>query len=134
VAEELRRVARGIYPAVLADAGLVGALVDLAEDSVDLPVIVEDFPDSRYPGLVESTAYAVVRAAIANARDREATEVCVEGVQGDGVLRVLIHDDGAATPVVGTQVADQVRAIGGTLVLDGTPGRRRVEVVLPCVS
>ena len=134
LAEELRRVARGIYPAVLADAGLVGALVDLAEESGDLPVVVEDFPQDRFPGLVESTAYAVVLAGIEDARRRAATEVSVDGIHVDGVLRVRVHDDGASPPDPGTQVADQVGAIGGRLVTDGPPGRRRVEVVLPCAS
>ena len=43
--EELRRIARGIYPAVLADAGLTGALHELAESSTDLAVRVEGVPD-----------------------------------------------------------------------------------------
>ena len=133
--EELRRVARGIYPAVLADAGLAGAVVDLAEQSSDLPVVVAQFPEGRYPGTIETTAYLVARAGIADARSRGATCATVSGLQVDGRLRVSVSDDaGPAPDGVVAEFADQVSALGGTLESSGPPGRRRVEVVLPCVS
>jgi signal transduction histidine kinase len=133
--EELRRVARGIYPAVLADAGLLGGVLDLAERSDDLPVIVGDFPETRYAGTIETTAYLFVRDGIADARSRGATCVSVAGNDRDDTLRVSVEDDAAVTPyVVATELADQVGALGGTLVMNGAPGRRRVEVLLPCVS
>jgi signal transduction histidine kinase len=132
--EELRRVARGIYPAVLADAGLVGAVVDLAERSGDFPVVVGEFPEGRHPGTVETTAYLVIRAGIADARGRGATSVTVAGAHFDGTLRVSVEDDASSAPdSVVTELADQVGALGGTLVMNGTAGRRRAEVVLPCV-
>jgi signal transduction histidine kinase len=132
--EELRRVARGIYPAVLGDAGLVGALVDLAEHSEHLPVIVGDFPERRFQSTVEDTAYLGVRSGLADAASRGATCARVSGVWADGLLQVRIEDDGLLPPSSPMRLVDQVRALGGTLEVGGSPGRRRVEVGLPCVS
>jgi signal transduction histidine kinase len=133
--EELRRVARGIYPAVLADAGLAGAAVDLAECSDDLPVLIGEFPQSRFPGTIETTAFLVIRGGIADARSRGATAVTVTGTHRDGALRVSLQDDAEHAPGLATsELADQVGALGGTLVASGMPGRHRVEVVMPCAS
>jgi signal transduction histidine kinase len=133
--EELRRVARGIYPAVLGDAGLIGAVVDLAERSDDLAVVVGEFPEGRHPGSVETTAYLLVRAAIADARSRGATSATITGTCADGALQVIVQDDAARAPDgLVDELADQVGALRGTLVTNGAPGRRRVEVVLPCGS
>jgi signal transduction histidine kinase len=133
--EELRRVARGIYPAVLSDAGLLGAMQDLAEDSDDLAVAVRAFPAGRHPGPLETTAYLVVRAGLADARSRGATTATVSGRHTAGVLQVVVTDDAPRTShVVSTEIADQVAALGGSLVMNGAPGRRRVELELPCES
>ena len=133
--EELRRVARGIYPTVLADAGLTGAIVDLAERSSDFPIVVEDLPQARYPGTVETTAFLVVRAGILDAHVRGATSATVNGTQLDGTLRVGVQDDASPVPeLVVTEFDDQVGALGGTLMVSGAPGCRRIEVTLPCGS
>jgi signal transduction histidine kinase len=133
--EELRRVARGIYPAVLADTGLVGAVIDLAEQSNDLAVHVGDLPEGRYPGAVETTAYLVASAGVADARERGATSATVTGACVDGTLRISVEDDAALGPDrTAIALADQVGALGGTLTTNETPGRRTLEVVLPCAS
>ena len=63
------------------------------------------------------------------------TSATVSGQHVDGVLRIRVEDDACQGPdQVGIELSDQVRALGGTMVLDGAPGRRLVEVVLPCVS
>ncbi len=133
--EELRRVARGIYPAVLADAGLIGGVLDLAESSEDLPVAVGDFPDSRYPGAVETTAYLLVSAWILDARTRGARGVTIAGEDAGATLRVMVMDDAGSPPSApAPELMDQVGALGGTLLTNGHPGHHRMEVVLPCVS
>lgn len=132
--EELRRVARGIYPAVLADTGLAGAVLDLAERSTDVPVLVGDLPDVRCPGMVETTAYLVVSTGVEDARRGGASEVRVHGARVADGLRVLVEDDATAPASGAEELTDQVGALGGTLVIDGIPGRRRIEVVLPCES
>src|SRR5205814_7347913 len=88
--EELRRVARGIYPAVLSDDGLAGAVLDLAESSTDVAIRVRQVPAGRYNGTVETTAYLVVAAAAADARSRSATTLSVSATDRDGVLVVDI--------------------------------------------
>jgi signal transduction histidine kinase len=133
--EELRRVARGIYPAVLTDAGLRGAVADLAEGSSELPVVVTEFPEGRYPGTVESTAYLVVHAALAGARRLGATCAEVSGRHTEGELRICIVDDAAgAHERIGNGLVDQVSALGGQVDEVESPGLYRLKVTLPCAS
>lgn len=137
--EELRRVARGIYPAILADAGLAGALLDLAERSQDLPVVANELPDGRFPGAVETTAFLVVRAGLADSRSRGARSASVAARQVDGVLLIRVEDDAAddTSPrpfATAPELSDQVSALGGTVRVASAPGRRCAEVVLPCGS
>jgi signal transduction histidine kinase len=134
--EELRRVARGIYPAVLSDAGLSGALLDLAESSTDIAVRVNGIPSARYGGTVETTAYLTAVAALANARRCDASVLNVSGCEHDGVLVLDLHDDATARtrhhPAL--DLADQVEALGGTLAAEPRCGGSRVHLELPCGS
>ena len=78
--DELRRVARGIYPAVLSDAGLDGALVELAEGSPVLPVSVAAVPGVRCAGIVESTAFVVTGTSVEDAERRGATRATIRAL------------------------------------------------------
>ena len=128
-------MARGIYPAVLTDAGLLGAVIDLSEGSTDLPVVVAEFPEGRLPGTTESTAYLVVRAALTDARTRHASRATVSGRHQDGALWIRVEDDAEAAPArIATELADQVSALGGELAAIDEPGCQGLEVVLPCAS
>jgi signal transduction histidine kinase len=131
--EELRRVARGIYPAVLADSGLRGAVLDLAQSSSDVAVVVEQLPACRFPGRVETTAFLVISGALADARARAATELVVSASGVDGALRVELRDD-APRPQVGPpeDLADQVGALSGELAVGAGAEGARVSLVLPC--
>ena len=64
--DELRELARGIYPVLLSDGGLGPALEALAARS-PVPATVVAAPARRLPGPVEQTAYFVVSEALANA-------------------------------------------------------------------
>jgi len=131
--EELRRVARGIYPAVLADAGLFGAVLDLAESSTDLPVSLDSLPRCRYTGPVETTAYLVIAAAIAEARRCDAMEVSVSGHERDGRLVVDVRDDAMPGPRPAvTELIDQVRALAGDVTVGPDGGGTLVRLELPC--
>src|SRR5699024_471137 len=62
---ELRDLARGIYPAVLADRGLDAALSGLAANSA-IPIDITVDVEPRPPAAVESTAYFIVGETLAN--------------------------------------------------------------------
>ena len=64
--EEVRRLARGIYPAVLSQAGLAAALSSLA-DEAPIPVEITMTESLRFPQPVETTVYQVVADALADA-------------------------------------------------------------------
>ena len=74
---ELRELAHGIYPAILAEAGLAPALATLA-DEAPLPVELGEVPPERYGAPVETAAYLTVAEAIADAAGRRATFVSVD--------------------------------------------------------
>src|SRR5438034_4059919 len=63
--DELRELARGIHPAILAEEGLPAAVEALADRS-SLPVRVTADFDARLPGPVEAIAYFVVAESLAN--------------------------------------------------------------------
>ena len=133
--EELRRVARGIYPAVLADAGLAGALRDLADTSTDVSVTVDSPTLGRYDGVVESTAYLVVAAALADARDRSARRLAVSAVESNGRLVLRLDDDSSSGPAHATaDLADQVAALSGRLRVECGSNGAHVVMELPCAS
>jgi signal transduction histidine kinase len=135
ILEELRRVARGIYPAVLADAGLAGALHDLADSSTDVSVTVDSPTLNRYDGVVESTAYLVVVAALADARDRSARRLAVSAVESDGLLVLRLDDDSSPGPAHATaDLADQVAALSGRLCVGSGGDGAHVVMEIPCAS
>ena len=124
---ELRDLARGVYPMVLASDGLEGALESLALASalrVELEVAL-----ARSPGLVVETAgYFVCCEALTNAgKHAGAGHVRVRAREEDGHLIVDVSDDGAggADPARGTGLvglADRVAALGGRLAVDSPAG------------
>jgi signal transduction histidine kinase len=125
--DELREIARGIHPAILAEGGLRPALKTLAGRS-PIPVDLQLQTDERLPEPVEVNAYYVVAEALTNAaRHARASSVRVEVSTTAGVLRVAVQDDGAggADPTRGTGLTglrDRVEALGGRIVLASPPG------------
>ncbi|MDQ1646828.1 MAG: hypothetical protein QOJ50_3012, partial [Cryptosporangiaceae bacterium] len=140
VLAELRELARGIYPAVLTDLGLDGAVPLLtarcpvpAEAEVDLP--------SRPPGPVESAAYFCVSELLANvAKHSGAARAAVRISAAGGILRVAVEDDGRGGAAIGAAgglagLADRAASAGGTLTADSPAGGpTRILVELPCES
>ena len=93
--DELREIARGIHPAILAKGGLRRALRTLARRS-PIPVELQVRADERLPDEVEVSAYYVVAEALTNAaRHSRASAVSVEVEVAGEVLRVAVRDDGA---------------------------------------
>jgi signal transduction histidine kinase len=137
VLEELRDIAHGLHPAVLAKGGLRPALKELARHSAvsfRLDIRVE----GRLPEQAEIAAYYVVAEALANAaKHAHATAAEVEVVAGEGVLRVSVRDDGRGGADFGrgsglAGLRDRVEALGGRLWLHSPPGAgTAIHVQLP---
>jgi signal transduction histidine kinase len=127
--DELRDLAHGIYPAILAEAGLALALETLA-DAAPLPVELGAVPRERYGSAVETAAYVAVTEAIEDASRRQATFASVQMTREDDQLVVTVHDDGTARRADLVHVADRIGALGGALDIAATTLRAEI----PCVS
>jgi signal transduction histidine kinase len=124
---ELRELAHGIYPEILAEAGLAPALATLA-DEAPLPVELGEVPPERYSTPVETVAYLTVSETIGDAAGRNATFVHVNVAREDEQLVVQIRDDGVPRTSTLLPIADRVGALGGSL--DVGPHSLRAEI--PC--
>jgi signal transduction histidine kinase len=127
--ENLRDLARGVYPPLLADKGLTAALEAQARKAAVPVTVLADGAD-RYPAEVEATVYFCTLEALQNvAKYAEADGVTVSLAPGDGVLTFTIADDGrgfdprAARLGSGLQgMRDRVEALGGSLEIESAPG------------
>jgi signal transduction histidine kinase len=110
--EELRELAHGIYPAILAEAGLAPALWNLVDEA---PIAVEfvELTRERYPHAAEAAAYIMVDDAIAHAARREATHAVVRTRRDGTSLVVEVEDDGEEPTSVPMHLADRLGALGG---------------------
>jgi signal transduction histidine kinase len=127
--EDLRDLARGIYPPLLADKGLAAALESQARKAA-VPTTVETDGIGRYPQDVESTIYFCTLEALNNvAKYAEASRAVVRLSQRDGHVEFAVDDDGrgfdadATSYGTGLQgMADRLDAIGGELLVESRPG------------
>ncbi|SOD67208.1 Signal transduction histidine kinase [Streptomyces zhaozhouensis] len=135
---ELRSVIRTIYPPVLADQGLSGALGALTSRS-GVPTRIDVGPLGEVPAAVEAVAYFVVTEALANiARHSGATSASVRVDRHGPLLRAEIVDDGTggadATRGSGLDgMRRRAAALDGTMNVTSPPGGPTVITVeLPC--
>jgi signal transduction histidine kinase len=127
--EDLRDLARGIYPPLLADKGLGPALEAQARRS-PLPVIVEAEALGRYPQEVEAAVYFSCLEALQNAsKYADATQARVTLERSNGTLSFEVADDGRGfdpeTTSYGTGlqgIADRLATLDGELVIRSRPG------------
>jgi len=134
---ELRDLARGIAPPVLADRGLVAAVESLASRSTANVEVVGQL-DHRLPPVVETAAYFVVAESLTNVAKHAPGASAVVTVHLDGamlVVEVADNGPGGANPAGGglTGLKQRVEALDGRLevhsvVREGTV----VWAVLPC--
>jgi signal transduction histidine kinase len=133
---ELRSLVRGIHPPVLAERGLGDAVRALALDT-PLPVTVDvDLPGRLEPS-VETAVYFVVCETLANAA-RVASHVSISLAHRDGLLRVIVTDDGpgGADPADGTGlhgISRRLNTFDGNLTLHSPSGGPTVITMeIPC--
>jgi signal transduction histidine kinase len=137
VLDELREIASGLHPAILADGGLRPALRTLARRSA-IPVHPDIQVDRRLPEPVETAAYYTVAEALTNAaKHAHATTAAIHVAESAGVLNVQVRDDGRGgadfshgSGLLGLK--DRAEALGGHLWLDSPPGAgTTLEIELP---
>jgi signal transduction histidine kinase len=137
--DEVRSLARGVYPAPLAARGLVEAIRSAAQRAM-LPTTVLAAGVGRYSQAIETAAYFSCVEALQNVAKHAtgATGTVIE-IMDDGSLSVEVRDDGAGFEMsavqggVGfTSMRDRLAAVGGTLEIESTPGRgTRVHGSIP---
>ncbi len=127
--EDLRDLARGIYPPLLADKGLPAALAAQAR-KVPIPTRVATDGVGRLDPEIEATIYFCTLEALQNVtKYARASTVDVSLRQDDGVVEFTVTDDGrgfdAGSTNLGTGLqgmADRVEAAGGTMEIESTVG------------
>jgi signal transduction histidine kinase len=128
--EDLRDLARGIYPPLLADRGLVEALGAQARKS-PVPVTIEPDGLGRYRPEVEAGVYFSVLEALQNiAKYAEARSVRVMLGADVAEVRFEVTDDGRGFDPSDTKlgtglqgIVDRVSALGGEVEITSHPGR-----------
>jgi signal transduction histidine kinase len=134
---ELRDLARGMRPALLAERGLPEAIRALAART-KLPTTVTVTPGERVPAAVESAAYFVVAEALTNAvKHSAATRLTVELTRDGDLLVVQVADDGVGGADMSgsglTGLRKRVEALDGALRLASPPGGPTLlHAELPC--
>jgi signal transduction histidine kinase len=137
---ELRDLARGIHPPVLADRGLAGAVQALALSSA-IPVgVTVDLP-GRLPAPVESALYFAVAEVVTNVgKHSGADRAWLTLTHRDGTAVVVVGDDGrggAVDPEGGGLhgIRRRLAAFDGTMTISSPPGGpTTVTMEVPCAS
>lgn len=146
---ELRDVLRSVYPPILADRGLAGA-VSAVVARCPVPATVE-LGELGQPGgprglgdvpaQVEVAVYFAITEALTNvAKHAHADSVSVTLARADGTLRAEITDDGRGGAVEGggtglRGMRQRIEAVDGVLRVQSRPGGPTVITVeCPCGS
>jgi signal transduction histidine kinase len=127
--ETLRDLARGIYPPLLADKGLVVALESQARKAT-VPVHVNADGVDRYAQDVEATVYFCVLEALQNVQKyATASEVQVRVSASNNMLTFEVADDGTGfdaertkTGAGLTNMRDRLEALGGSVLVTSEVG------------
>ncbi|MER7248827.1 histidine kinase [Kribbella sp. NPDC000426] len=142
---ELRGVLRTMYPPILADRGLVGAVSALAA-RCPLPVQLRIGELGEVPAAVEAAAYFVVAESLTNVTKHSAAgHVDVQLERRGTELYLSVMDDGIGGARISEQsdllgrgsglhgMLHRVQAIDGHMELQSPiGGPTTIEVILPC--
>jgi signal transduction histidine kinase len=119
--EELRALARGIYPGVLRKLGPAAALRDLASSSA-VPIEVNDHGIGRLSDAIEAAIYFCAREAIQNAAKHAGpgAKATVTLRHHQETIEVTVSDNGGGMPPARgsnglgmTSMRDRIEAVGG---------------------
>ncbi len=128
--DEVRSFASGVYPALLAETGLAGALRTLARGTA-LPTTFSAERLGRYSREIETTVYFSCSEALQNASKHAlgATSVAIR-VWDDGDLNFEVSDDGPGFDLAGNPygsglsgLRDRLVAVGGSVRIRSAPGQ-----------
>ncbi|WP_254510263.1 sensor histidine kinase [Anatilimnocola floriformis] len=149
--DEIRRLARGLRPAVLDDLGLVPALERLVEDLAASHQIEATFErdceqGARLPDDLQTAVYRIVQEAATNAvRHGKAKHVQIKLTCSPRKLTIAVSDDGVGFEVAAALRLDQVNSpfgllsiheraglLGGEAQITSQPGRgTQIRVTFP---
>lgn len=128
--EDLRELARGLHPPLLARRGLGAAVRSLSARSL-LPLELDLRVGDGIPHAVEAAAYYVCAEAVTNAvKHARASRAWLSVVHENGTLIVEVRDDGVGGACVDCDseasglsgLRDRVEALDGTLEVDSPHG------------
>jgi signal transduction histidine kinase len=126
--DELRSLAAGVYPSLLAARGLPDALRTAALQS-PVPTSVQVEGSDRYSSEVETAAYFCCIEALQNvAKHAPEASAVVISLSRNGDLRFEVQDDGPGFLVEGASgdglvnMRDRIAAVGGDLEIRSMPG------------
>lgn len=140
--EELRELAQGVYPAQLAEHGLVDAIRGVARRTANLTVTATGAP--ALADADELALYFVCLEAIQNASKHAGPDARIEvniNADANGVRAIVTDDgrgfDGSTAPGSRglTNMADRIEALGGRLTIEASPGvGTTVDAWLPATT
>ena len=128
--EELRFVAQGMQPPVLARRGVADALRAVTRRS-PMPITISDDDVGRFPAVVESTVYFCCLEGLQNAGKHAGpgASATVTLTREDGALRFVVADDGRGFDPIRTvpgggltNIADRLAVLGGAFDIEAEPG------------
>jgi signal transduction histidine kinase len=128
--DELRDLARGIYPPLLENEGLTGALRDVA-DRATMPVELSCNGTGRYPAEIEAAVYFCCLEALQNTAKHagDHAHALIHLSERDHTLEFEVRDDGVGFQATngglssGLQnMRDRLGALGGLLNVSSAPG------------
>ena len=127
--DTLRSLARGIYPPLLADRGLIAALESHARKAT-VPTQVEADGIGRYQQDIEAAVYFCCLEALQNVQKYAlATRAVLKLADSDGLLDFEISDDGAGFDMASVKpgagvmnMTDRLDALGGSFEMASSPG------------
>jgi signal transduction histidine kinase len=129
--EELRTVAQGIFPAVLAQYGVAAALRSVSRDAA-IPVSIDGAEFRRHPEAIELAVYFSCLEALQNAAKHAGprARATVRLADDEHAVRFSVEDDGVGFEPAAVErgsglanLGDRMAAVGGTLRIESRPGR-----------